>query len=59
MKEKVFFNDVQMCNIVDPSILTTPAFRLIEEDFGSLFKKVLLTYVIFVGSSYFEGMLIT
>ena len=39
MKEKVFFNDVQMFNIVDPSILTTPAFRLIEEDFGSAIQE--------------------
>ena len=48
------FNNVQMCTMVDPSILTTPAFRLIEED---LFRKVLLTFVIFVGNSNFEGIL--
>ena len=49
------FNNVQMCTMVDPSILTTPAFRLIEED---LFRKVLLTFVIFVGNSNFKGMLL-
>ena len=48
------FNNVQMCTMVDPSILTTPAFRLIEED---LFRKVLLTFVIFVGNSNFKGIL--
>ena len=48
------FNNVQMCTMVDPSILTTPVFRLIEED---LFRKVLLTFVIFVGNSNFEGIL--
>ena len=25
------FSNVQMCSMVDPSILTTPAFRLTEE----------------------------
>ena len=49
------FKNVQMCTMVDPSILTTPAFRLIEED---LFRKVLLTFVIFVGNSNFKGMLL-
>ena len=48
------FNNVQMCTMVDPSILTTPAFRLIEED---LFRKVLLIFVIFVGNSNFKGIL--
>ena len=48
------FNNVQMCTMVDPSILTTPVFRLIEED---LFRKVLLTFAIFVGNSNFEGIL--
>ena len=28
------FNNVQMCSMTDPCILTTPAFRLIEEDFN-------------------------
>ena len=28
----IFINDL-MCGVADPSILTTPAFRLIEEDF--------------------------
>ena len=27
------FNNVQMCSTTDPCILTTPAFRLTEEDF--------------------------
>ena len=33
------FNNVQMCSLVDPSILTTPAFRLIEEDFKSAIQE--------------------
>ena len=33
------FNNVQMCSMVDPSILTTPAFRLIEEDFKSVIQE--------------------
>ena len=33
------FNNVQMCSIVDPSILTTPTFRLIEEDFKSAIQE--------------------
>ena len=28
-----------MCSVVDPSILTTPAFRLIEEDFKSALQE--------------------
>ena len=48
------FNNFQMCTMVDPSTLTTPVFRLIEED---LFRKVLLTFVIFVGNSNFVGIL--
>ena len=27
------FNNVQMCSMTDPCILTTPAFRLTEQDF--------------------------
>ena len=27
------FNNVQMCSMTDPSVLTTPAFRLMKEDF--------------------------
>ena len=45
------FNNVQMCSMVDPSILTTLAFRLIEEE-------LLLTFVIFVGNSNFEVVLL-
>ena len=33
------FNNVQMCSMVDPSILTTPAFRLIEEDFKTAIQE--------------------
>ena len=33
------FNNIQMCSIVDPSILTTPTFRLIEEDFKSAIQE--------------------
>ena len=33
------FNNVQMCSMVNPSILTTPAFRLIEEDFKTAIQE--------------------
>ena len=33
------FNNVQMCSMTDPCILTTPAFRLIEEDFISAIQE--------------------
>ena len=33
------FNNVQMCNMVDPSILTTPAFRLIEQGFKTAIQE--------------------
>ena len=33
------FNNVQMCSLVNPSILTTPAFRLIEEDFKTAIQE--------------------
>ena len=51
------FNNVQMCSMVDPSILTTPVFRL-KNITNLLFRKVLLTFVIFVGKSNFEGVLL-
>ena len=38
-KRNSIFNNVQMCSMVDPSILTTPAFRLIEEDFESAIQE--------------------
>ena len=33
------FNNVQVCNMTDPSILTTPAFRLIEQDFKGAIQE--------------------
>ena len=57
-KRNSIFNNVQMCSMVDPSILTTPAFRLIEEISKVLFRKVPLPFGIFVGYSNFEGMLL-
>ena len=33
------FNNVQMCTTVYPSILTTPALRLIEEDFKGAIQE--------------------
>ena len=32
-ERRSIFNNVGMCSTTDPCILTTPAFRLIEEDF--------------------------
>ena len=52
------FDNVQMCSMTDSCILTTPAFRLIEKISRVLFRKVLLTFVIFVGNSNFEEMLL-
>ena len=31
--------DVQMCSMTDPCLLTTPAFRLIEEDFKDAIQE--------------------
>ena len=33
------FNNVQMCSLVDPFILTTPAFKLIDKDFKSVIQE--------------------
>ena len=38
-KRNSIFNNVQMCSMFDPSILTTPAFRLIEEDFKTAIQE--------------------
>ena len=32
-RSSIFNNNNQMCRLTDPCILTTPAFRLMEEDF--------------------------
>ena len=33
------FNNIQLCSITDPYILTTPAFRLIEQDFKGAIQE--------------------
>ena len=33
------FNNVQLCSMTDPCILTTPAFRLIEQDFKGAIQE--------------------
>ena len=33
------FNNVQMCSMTDSCILTTPAFRLIEQDFKGAIQE--------------------
>ena len=33
------FDNVQMCSMTDPCILTTPAFRLIEQDFKAVIQE--------------------
>ena len=33
------FDNVQICSMTDPCILTTPAFRLIEEDFKGAIQE--------------------
>ena len=37
--EKSIFNDAQMCNMVDPCIFTTPAFKQTEEAFNAVIQK--------------------
>ena len=37
-RNSIFDND-QICSMVNSSILTTPAFRLIEEDFKSVIQE--------------------
>ena len=32
--KKIIFDDVQMCSLNDPCILTAPVFRLMEEAFN-------------------------
>ena len=34
------FNNVQVCSMTDPCILTTPTFRLIEEDFEGAIQEL-------------------
>ena len=34
-ERKQVFDNVHRCSMVDPFILTTPAFKIIEEDFKS------------------------
>ena len=38
-ERNIVSNNVQMCSMVDPSILTTPVFRLIEEDFKTAIQE--------------------
>ena len=33
------FNNVQMCSMTDPYKLTTPAFKLIEQDFKGVIQE--------------------
>ena len=39
-KRTSIFNNIQMCSMTDTCILTTPAFRLIEEDFKGAIQEV-------------------
>ena len=50
------FDNVQMCSMADPCILTVPAF--LKKISRLPFRKVVLTFVIFVGNLNFEGMLL-
>ena len=38
-KRSSIFNNVQVCSMAEPCILTTPAFRLIEEDFKGAIQE--------------------
>ena len=49
-------NNVQMCSMSDPCILTTPAFRLIEQDFKGAIQEG-PTYICDICWK-FEGMLL-
>ena len=49
------FNIVQMCNMTDLCLLTTPAFRLIEEDFKGAIQEG-PTYICDICSKFKFGM---
>ena len=38
-ERSIIINNVQLCSMYDPCILTTPAFRLIEEDFNDAIQE--------------------
>ena len=38
-ERKEVFDNVHRCSMVDPFILTTPAFKIIEEDFKSAIQE--------------------
>ena len=38
-ERRSIFNNVQICSMTDPCILTTPAFRLIEQDFKDAIQE--------------------
>ena len=38
-ERKQVFDNVHRCSMVDPFILTTPAFKIIEEDFKSAIQE--------------------
>ena len=48
---KIMFQNVRAKNVIHPSILDTPAFKLIEEDFSKAVQDWPIYFVIFSGSS--------
>ena len=55
-ERKLVFDNVHRCSMVNPFILATPAFKIIEKHFKSTIPKLLLTSVMYVRNLNFERM---
>ena len=57
-ERKQVFDNVYSCSMIDSFILTTPAFKITEEDFKSAIPEGPITSEIYVGNLNFERMLL-
>ena len=57
-ERKQVFDNVYSCSMTDWFILTTPAFKITEEDFKSAIQDGPITSEIYVGNLNFERMLL-
>ena len=57
-ERKQVFDNVYSCSMIDSFILTTPAFKITEEDFKSAIQEGPITSEIYVGNLNFERMLL-
>ena len=57
-ERKQVFDNVYSCSMIDWFILTTPAFKITEEDFKSAIQDGPITSEIYVGNLNFERMLL-